>query len=190
MRARLAIAASGIEVELREILLRDKPSELLEASPKGTVPVVITDRVIEESYDIMLWALKQNDPDNWLENRDEALILECDGPFKSALDRYKYNKDDAMNARGEAVEFIMKVDELLAKTPYLSGHNIGLTDMAIVTFIRQFANVDRNWFNGEPFIHIALWLEGFLASDAFLSIMQKYPKWQASDTPTYFPERP
>ena len=193
MRARLAIAVSGVQVELREVLLRDKAAELLEASPKATVPVVVNgDAVIEESYDIMLWALAVNDPDAWLERHDSALIEECDGAFKSALDKYKYGNrfegEDALEQRSIASEFLVKLDEILGKQPYLSGDKIGMTDMAIATFVRQFANVDRAWFDAEPWPNLIRWLEEFLSSNAFNSIMTKYPKWQAGDPVTLFPE--
>ncbi len=195
MRARLAIAASGVDVELREVLLRDKAPELLEASPKATVPVIVNgDDIIDESYDIMLWALKQNDPEAWLERHDEALIRECDGAFKSALDNYKYGNrhegPDAIEQRSIASEFLAKLDNILATQPYLSGDKAGMTDMSIATFVRQFANVDRQWFDAEPWPNLIRWLEEFLSSDAFTSIMTKYPKWQAGDPVTLFPELP
>ena len=195
MRARLAIAASGVEVELREVLLRDKAPELLEASPKGTVPVVVTDvGIIEESYDIMVWALGQNDPDAWLERHNPALIEECDGAFKNALDKYKYGNrhegSDAIEQRAIASEYLIKLDDILATQSYLSGNKIGMTDMSIASFVRQFANVDRTWFDVEPWPNLIRWLEEFLSSDAFTSIMTKYPKWQASDPVTLFPELP
>ena len=195
MRARLAIAASGVEVELREVLLRDKAPELLEASPKGTVPVVVTDvGIIEESYDIMVWALGQNDPDAWLERHNPALIEECDGTFKNALDKYKYGNrhegSDAIEQRAIAAEYLNKLDDILATQPYLSGNKIGMTDMSIASFVRQFANVDRTWFDVEPWPNLIRWLEEFLSSDAFASIMTKYPKWQASDPVILFPELP
>lgn len=195
MRARLAIAASGIEVELREVLLRDKAPELLEASAKATVPVVVNGNdIIDESYDIMLWALKQNDPDAWLERHDTTLIKECDGAFKSALDKYKYGNrhegTDAIEQRTVASQFLTKLDTMLASQPYLSGDKAGMTDMSIITFVRQFANVDRAWFDAEPWPNLIRWLEEFLSSDAFASIMFKYPKWQAGDPVTLFPELP
>lgn len=193
MRARLAIAASGIEVELREILLRDKAPELLETSPKATVPVVVDDGiVIDESYDIMLWALKQNDPADWLARHNRALIEECDGAFKSALDKYKYGnryeEADAIEQRTIASMFLTKLDGILATQPYLSGDKIGMTDMSIATFVRQFANVDRTWFDAQSWANLIRWLEEFLASDAFNSIMTKYPVWQADAPVTLFPE--
>lgn len=189
MRARLALASAGISVELREVLLRDKAPELLAASPKATVPVVVLpDQVIEESYDIMLWALEKHDPEGWLNTRNDALIAEVDGPFKTALDRYKYGKEDVAEARVSAAAFLRTLNTTLANQPFLSGQNFGLQDAASITFVRQFANVDLPWFNAEPWEHLRLWLENFLASDRFKAIMQKYPKWQAGDPATLFPE--
>lgn len=186
MRARLAIAASGVEVELREVLLRDKAPELLAASPKATVPVVVEgETVIEESYDIMLWALKQNDPDGWMERLNQPLIDECDDIFKTALDAYKYSGN--LEQREIASEYLRKLDTILAAQPFLSGE-LGMTDMAIVTFVRQFANVDRTWFDAEPWPNLIRWLEEFLTSDRFAAIMTKYPKWQSGDPVTNFPE--
>ncbi len=195
MRARLAIAVSGVQVELREVLLRDKAPELLEASAKATVPVVVNDKdIIDESYDIMLWALAQNDPDAWLARHDPTMIEECDGAFKSALDKYKYGNrhegSDATEQRAIASEFLGKLDKILATQPYLSGDKIGMTDMSIATFVRQFANVDRAWFDAEPWPNLIRWLEEFLSSDAFNNIMTKYPKWHLGDPVTLFPETP
>ncbi len=189
MRARLALASAGIAVELREVLLRDKAPELLAASPKATVPVlVLPDQVIEESYEIMLWALQQHDPEGWLAGRDDALIAEVDGPFKTALDRYKYGKEAVEDARASAASFLMKLNTTLARQPFLSGRSFGMKDAASITFVRQFANVDITWFNAEPWPHLREWLENFLASGRFKAIMQKYPKWQAGDPATLFPE--
>ncbi len=189
MRARLAIAASGISVELREVVFRDKPVELLAASAKATVPVLIDGKqVIDESYDIMLWALYQNDPEGWLDGHDETLIAQCDGAFKSALDRYKYADGDVLDARDAAGIFVRKLDEKLGETPYLSGQNFGMTDASIVPFIRQFANVNRKWFNAEPYSNLHNWLGVFLTSERFDAIMYKYPKWQKNTPETLFPE--
>lgn len=189
MRARLALASSGIEVELREVVLRDKPAELFTASPKATVPVlVLPGKVIDESYDIMRWALGKADPERWLENYDEPLITACDGAFKAALDHYKYGKEGMEDARDSAAEYLRGLDLILAKQPFLSGAQRGLTDMAIITFVRQYANVDRPWFDGENWPHLRNWLEYFLASDRFAAIMRKYPKWQSGDNAVHFPE--
>lgn len=189
MRARLALASAGITVELREILLRDKAPALLAASPKATVPVLLAGgQVIEESYDIMLWALGENDPDGWLKGRDDALIETLDGPFKTALDCYKYNKEGATAARESTAEFLQGLDATLARQPFLSGAQFSLADAASATFIRQFANVDRAWFDAQPWPHLHTWLENFLASSRFEAIMRKYPKWHAGDPATLFPE--
>jgi glutathione S-transferase len=189
MRARLALAVAGLPVELREVVLRDKPPELLNASPKATVPVlVLADQVIEESYDIMLWALAKADPEGWLLGRDDALISEIDGPFKTALDAYKYGKSGTEDARGAASETLFKLEAALKTQPFLSGPEFTLADAASITFIRQFAYVDIAWFNAKPWPHLRAWLENFLASPRFAAIMQKYPKWQAEAPATLFPE--
>jgi len=189
MRARLALASAGIVVALREVLLRDKAPELLAASPKATVPVlVLPAEVIEESYDIMLWALKLADPEGWLYAHEPDLIAACDGSFKSALDLYKYGQEGVEAARGDAAEFLMGLEARLAEQPFLSGARRGLSDMAIIPFVRQFANVDRRWFDGQNWPHLRDWLDNFLASGRFSAIMHKYPIWQSGDAPTYFPE--
>ena len=193
MRARLAIHAAGLQVEHREILLRDKAPEFLTASPKGTVPVVIANgKIIEESLDVMLWALDQNDPENWLSNREDslALIAQNDGPYKQALDRYKYasrhdNDPEAWRALG--AETLTKYDSILAESLFLLGNLPRLADMAIFPFVRQFANTDRAWFDAQPWPHLHRWLDAHLTSQRFASIMAKYPKWQAGDPPTLAP---
>ncbi len=193
MRARLALVSAGIDTELREILLRDKAPEFLEASPKGTVPVVVTpDVVIEESLDIMDWALAQSDPEGWLDFPPEgrALIAECDGPFKTALDRYKYHSRhdaDPKEERAEASVFLRKLNAQIAGQDYLYGAQPKLPDMAIVTFVRQFANTDRAWFDGQDWSDLKRWLTAFTESIRFAAIMPKYPKWQAGDPVTVFP---
>jgi len=189
MRARLALASAGVVVELREVVLRDKPDGLRSASPKATVPVlVLPDQVIDESYDIMRWALGHADPESWLAHHNEALIADCDGAFKTALDQYKYGKEGVEAAREAAATYLRKLDGILASQPYLSGSERGLTDMAIITFVRQYANVDRPWFDGENWPHLRDWLEIFLASPRFAAIMRKYPKWQNGDVAMHFPE--
>jgi len=192
MRARLAIASAGIECELREIVLRDKAPEFLETSPKGTVPVVVDgDDVIEESYDIMLWALRQNDPEGWLENPDFDLIAEGDGPFKTALDHYKYGSrhtdKDTSEEREKAALFLRKLDKLLDEKSYLGGESPSLADMALISFVRQFAHVDLDWFTAQPWPNLIRWLNDYKASDRFAGIMQKYPRWEQGDDITLFP---
>jgi len=195
MRARLAIASSQISVELREIVLRDKAHEFLKASPKGTVPVLVTpDQTIEESIDVMHWALAQNDPEGWLDSPDLKLITQADGPFKTALDRTKYHvryeDADPELERQKANVFLSKLNDRLANQPYLGGSKPNLTDMAIAPFIRQFANIDRDKFNAEPHPNLIIWLDQFLASDRFTSIMSKYKRWQPDDQIIIFPQIP
>jgi glutathione S-transferase len=195
MRARLAIKSAGVTVELREIVLRDKAPELLAASPKGTVPVlVVNEGVIDESLDIMKWALAQNDPAGWLNIPKEghALIAEADGPFKAALDRTKYASrhvgSDSMIEREKAALFLRKLDKMLIGESFLFGDRRSLADMAILPFVRQFAMTDKDWFDAQGWPALSQWLETFLTSGLFESVMRKYPKWQAGDPVTLFAE--
>ncbi len=193
MRARLALNSAGIETELREILLRDKAPEFLQTSPKGTVPVLdLGDHVLEESRDIMVWALDQNDPEGWMEMPDEgyALIDEADGPFKTALDRYKYATrydSDPQTERAKGSAFLQKLDDRL-EADFLFGPKPSLADRAIQPFVRQFANTDRAWFDAQPWPRLQRWLKDFLDSTEFAAIMRKYPVWKAGDPITIFPE--
>ncbi|WP_296424703.1 glutathione S-transferase [Yoonia sp.] len=195
MRARLAIRASGLAVELREILLRDKPDMFLATSPKGTVPVLHSgDRIIAESRDIMLWALRQCDPEGWLDMAPEghALIDSCDGPFKRALDHTKYAVRyphlDVAAERAKAMEFLQHLDDRLTGAPFLMGPTRSLADMAILPFVRQFANIDRAWFNAQQMSPLTRWLDAFLASDPFAAVMVKYAPWHADQDRVLFPQ--
>ncbi len=199
MRARLGLQGSNQQCELREIVLRDKPSHMLQASPKGTVPVLILSdgTVIEESLDIMLWALKQNDPEAFLspkhKNLEEMLTLikRCESNFKCHLDRYKYapryENTDPLDHRHKAESFLQELDQRLTASPYLFGDRISLADMAIAPFVRQFANVDRVWFGQTPYSNLKTWLDDFLNSPAFTNILNKYPVWKEGDPITLFP---
>ena len=196
MRARLAILASGLTVELREIVLREKAPEFLASSPKGTVPVLVTpSAVIEESLEVMLWALDRSDPESWLVMPEAGLewIARCDGPFKTALDHTKYAVRypdlDPKRERGRAAEFLLDLNSQIANSDWIFGATRTLADMAIVPFIRQFANSDRSWFDAQPWPDLQRWLSRFLASNHFAGIMTKYPKWQAGDRPVIFPNR-
>ncbi len=194
MRARLAIAASGQTVELREILLKDKPAPFLAASPKGTVPVLVDGpTVVEESRDVMLWALGRNDPERWLDMPSDgfALIDTCDGPFKQALDHTKYavrfpDRDETAE-RGKALVFLKGLNERLRRSQFLTGPDRTLADMAILPFVRQFANTDRAWFDRQGLDALTIWLDDFLASDRFRHVMTKYPPWQAGQDQVLFP---
>ncbi|MEP5762132.1 MAG: glutathione S-transferase [Litoreibacter sp.] len=195
IRARLAIKSAGLQPEHREILLRDKASEFLAASPKGTVPVVVDGtRVIDESFDVMLWALNQNDPENLLSvpSSGHALIEINDTTFKRALDRTKYahrHQSDPEVERANAQPFIDKLGQQLGENDYLFDGAPSLADYAILPFIRQFANIDRERFNRDAPQGVQNWLDRFLDSTLFTSIMQKYPKWEAGDPVTLFPPK-
>lgn len=200
MRARLAITSSGIQCELREIVLRDKSPEFVALSPKATVPVVLDTNgtVLEESLDVMYWALQAHDPENLLSedaDRQEAmqvLIGRADGPFKRSLDRYKYanryDGADPVEERGQGAGFLLELDGRLARSEWLFGDAPSLADIAILPFVRQFAFVDRDWFETQSWPNLLGWLDRFLASDRFLSVMQKYSKWESGDPVIMFPE--
>jgi glutathione S-transferase len=199
MRARMAIAASGIECEVREILLRDKPEEFLAASPKGTVPVVILrdGEVLEQSLDVMLWALGENDPLDWLPVDNNlrssmlSLIDEADGDFKHHLDHYKYANRygaDPEDHKDQALVFLRKLEALLSTNPFLFGAKACLADHAIFPFVRQFANTDREWFDGLPLPKLHVWLSDFLNGDVFNSVMPKLKPWTNDDPVLKFSE--
>ena len=185
MRARMALSVSGAQYEHREVVLRDKPPEMLEVSPKGTVPVLVmaTGEVIEESLDIMRWALAQGDPEGWLERRDEALLETNDGPFKHHLDRYKYatryEDVDPEEHRAAALAILRTLETRLEETAFLRGEKRGFADIAIFPFIRQFANADRGWFDAQDLPKLQAWLEGLVTSELFASVMAKHPQWKA-----------
>ena len=193
MRARMALAVSGMNVELREVVLRDKPPELLAISPKATVPVLVTcdGDVIDESLDIMRWALAQNDPQNWLSDNNEELISANDGPFKMALDRYKYphryGLTDGLAFRSEALVHLQRLNQILHDHPFLGGDSPSITDFAVFPFVRQFAETDRVWFDEQPLSRITNWLDAHLNSALFEIIMRRYPQWDGSSHPTSFP---
>ncbi|MEO7814086.1 MAG: glutathione S-transferase [Sphingomicrobium sp.] len=175
MRARLALAVSGTRVELREVKLSAKPDAMLAASPKGTVPVLVLPdgAVIDESLDIMRWALTSNDPEGWLERDHAALIAANDGPFKHALDRYKYPERygvEPLAHRALGLNFLRETDAW-ASTPTARG----MTDAAIIPFVRQFAAVDPRWFAAQPLPQLHAWLDDYLGSDLFAAIMQREP---------------
>jgi len=186
MRARLALAVSGTRYELREVRLADKPAAMLSASPKGTVPVLRTadGAVIDESLEIMRWALEARDPEGWLTRDDPALIAINDGLFKYHLDRYKYPDrygSDPEGHRENGLHLLHDLDERLAGAGQLCGSVRGLADAAIMPFVRQFAGVDRDWFEGQPLPCLKTWLANHLASDLFDSIMHRATPWAPDD---------
>lgn len=189
MRARMALHYAGIKVEVREISLKAKPAHMLAVSPKGTVPVLVLGdgAVIDQSLDIMEWALLQHDPDGWLENKAASLplIARNDGPFKQALDQYKYasrfpeNLPETYREHGE--DFLHELEDRLQQQLSLLPHGIGLTDIAIFPFIRQFCMVDEAWFQQAAYSRLKVWLAGLLDSPLFKDIMQKQPLYDGQN---------
>lgn len=189
MRARLALRASGVVYEHREVALKAKPPEMLAVSPKGTVPVLClsTGEVLEESLDIMLWALQQNDAQMWLPRSAEAWavtrasIALNDGEFKAHLDRYKYPQRfglaDGTSHRAQAALILMQWQTQLERHPYLAGEQWGLLDASVAPFVRQFARTDRVWFDAQPWPNLAQWLTAFENSEMLAQVMHKHPLW-------------
>jgi glutathione S-transferase len=179
MRARMALRVAGIDVDHREVSLRDKPAELLAASPKGTVPVLVLPdgKVIDESLDIMRWGLAQRDPEGWLAPGAamDPLIAANDGPFKFHLDRAKYANRypgaDPVVHRAEAIKLLAPLEERLEHHGYLFGTGRTLADIAIFPFVRQFARADATVLDGLP--RVAEWLASLTESALFLTVMNK-----------------
>lgn len=197
MRARLAMAVSGEPHELREVVLKNKPAEMLAASPKGTVPVLVLPggEVIDESLDVMLWALRRNDPEGWIASPQSSLddmlglVAGNDGAFKRSLDRYKYPNRYPEESAGDAEAFaqlqrglgaawLLKLDGMLAGG-WLFGTHASLADMALLPFVRQFAHTDAAWFAAQPWPQLQAWLARFEASALYEDVMGKHAPWQA-----------
>ena len=207
MRARLALAASGLYVQLREIVLRDKPASMLLISPKGTVPVLLLpdQTVLEESLDIMRWALGQADPQALLPS-DQTLMWELiamnDGVFKQSLDRYKYppryqDEHQQLSAqqfaelhRDQAAVCLQQLSKRLEQSHYLLGDTLSMADLAIAPFVRQYAHTDIDWFRAQSWTALIRWLDAFLVSPRFAQVMHKYAPWQIDDEVVVFPPTP
>ena len=198
MRARLALVASGQHCELREVVLKNKPPEMLAASPKGTVPVLLTQdgTVLEQSLDVMRWALQRSDPHRWLQpdaGTPEdmlALVATCDDEFKPQLDRYKYPgrfADAGDSAREQGARFLRDLEARLTASPHLAGTHATLADAAVMPFVRQFAMVEPAWFDAQPWPRLHAWLSGWTASDLFARAMHKYAPWQGGERGIDFP---
>ena len=201
MRARLALLASGIRCEMREIALSQKPDSMLAVSPKGTVPVlVLKDKVLEESLDIMHWAMAQSDPQCWStagqsnDAQAQAWVRSCDDEFKKNLDRYKYPNryalSDGLVHRDMGAQFLLKLNAQLEKTPYLMGGDWCWVDAAIAPFVRQFARTDRDWFDAQAWSALKVWLENFEQSPAYSEVMHKFKVWHQGAKPVAFPATP
>ena len=195
MRARLALYASGATIEIREIVLRDKPEHMLEISPKGTVPILqLADgKIIDESFEIMIYALGRQDPDEWLGIEEETtnfLIKRNDNEFKYALDHYKYPNrypdEDCSNMFEHGAEILKDLNARIEQNGALVEDYNTLADYAIFPFIRQFRNVDQECFNALNLNALSSWLNAHLESALFQNIMEKYDPWKPEDTPIMF----
>lgn len=205
MRARLAIANVGVQIELREIQLKNKPAAMLACSPKGTVPVLVlpSGDIIDESVDIMVWAFAQavkttqahfNPSVKYPEDLKPLIrtwVAQNDNEFKPWLDKYKYADrypeyaTEYYRAQGEV--FLAKLENLLAINAYLLADYPTFADIAIMPFIRQFAMVDKVWFDASGYPRLKHWLADHLESELFLTIMQKYSPWKEGDAAVTFP---
>jgi len=200
MRARLALHYCSCQLEHREVLLRDKPEAMLKASPKATVPVLILidGTVIDESLDIMHWALEESGSQEWLTGLEpeqrrlaEELVTYNDNEFKTHLDHYKYSvrfpERGMEDYRTEGEVFLSRLEQLLEENPFLVSANMSIADAAIFPFVRQFAFVDKAWFDKAPYPKLQDWLEKQLSSELFSRVMKKYPQWQPGDNPIIYP---
>ncbi|MDN4503409.1 glutathione S-transferase [Alteromonadaceae bacterium BrNp21-10] len=202
MRARLAIYQSKQAVALRDVVLTNKPADMLIASPKGTVPILLlpSGEVIDESLDIMLWALHQSDPNNLLrpttvnshvaESEPAAtqadmlsLIEHFDQQFKIALEAYKcakrYHETNLQECRQACEVFIQNLELRLSQHSYLMDNQESVADIALLPFIRQFAKVERQWYLQSPYPNLKRWLNQYLQSAMFTKVMAKHPLWSA-----------
>jgi glutathione S-transferase len=195
IRARLAIVVSGLVCELREVSLANKPADMILASPKATVPVMVLPdaTVLEQSLDIMAYALAHNDPSNWsgpVAAQAMGLIELVDTRFKDHLDRYKYPdryEGDGVKHRELGLTILAGFDALLTKHAFLAGADFTMIDAAILPFVRQFAAVDTDWFASQPIPHVHAWLTAFLDGELFKNAMTSQPVWKPRDPVTRFP---
>lgn len=196
----MTIKYSNVAVEIREVVLRDMPQQMLLQSGKGTVPVLVLPdgAVIDESWDIMQWALSINDPDDWLCRNQgyllkeaENLVHENDFVFKTHLDHYKYSvryPDFPMEHYREQGEvFLSVLEALLQKHAYLVCDRITVADIAVAPFVRQFSLVDMSWFSQSPCTYVKAWLDSLISSPLFEGAMKKYAPWAPGSSIVVFP---
>lgn len=196
----MAIAASGIDMQLREVVLKNKPQALLVASPKATVPVLIKEdgTVLEQSLDILDWVLSCSDPLGW-KNFSQMQLIEMaklveenDFSFKTQLDRYKYSdrhpEEPAEVYRQHCHEFLSQLEVRLQQSSFLFSERASYADVAIFPFVRQFSKVDEKWFATAPYPALRKWLDTFAFGKLFLSVMKKYKPWHPANEVVVFPE--
>ena len=196
MRARLALTVAGVELEHREVVLKDKPAHMLELSPKGTVPVLLRcdGVVLEESVDIMHWALRSNDPQQWLatdpatQTQMNAKVADFELRFKKDLDAYKYSprqpdesqQEARIAARDRCVVVLQELEQQLQQSGFMFGASTSFVDVALMPFVRQFGFVEPPWFQSLPLPRLQAWLGEWLDSELFQRVMVKHPQWKAS----------
>lgn len=197
MRAHMALKKAGIKVELREVKLSDMPEEAIKISPKATVPILVLPdgSFIDESWDIVKWALDQNDPDKWLGDEKEylldveMLVETNDFSFKKDLDHYKYAdrypEQSELEYRQACEEFIEELEEMLTDNRYLLTDRLTAADISVFSFVRQFSMVDKAWFDQSPYPKVRHWLDEIVNSEFFQSVFQKHEIWQTGDTAIY-----
>lgn len=203
MRARIAIYRSQLPIELREVNLKNKPERMIEASPKATVPTLVltSNHVIDESLDVMLWALKESDPDDLFQSitlgapaqRQQnilSLINLFDAEFKGHLEQYKcakrYHETNLEACRKTCEQYIQNLEERLSSHTFLIDDNESLADIALLPFIRQFAKVERQWYLTSPYPLVKKWLNQYLQSAMFTKVMAKYPLWSEGSEVSMF----
>lgn len=188
MRARMALLISGACFEMREVVLRHKPEAMIAASAKATVPVMVLadGAVIDESIDIMRWALRRHDPEDWLAGDDAPLIQTFDDRFKHHLDRTKYPErhgSDPVVHRAAGLAMLGDLEQRLAAHPNLCRTERTLADIAIMPFVRQFAAVDQSWFDRQAVPRVRQWLARHIASPLFDQAMVRLQPWAPGDPP-------
>ena len=197
MRAHMALKQAGIKVELREVSLNDMPEEALAVSPAETVPVLVLadGTAIDESWEIVKWALAQNDPDDWL-GKDNSLLLDTemlietnDFSFKEDLDHYKYSdrypEHSEKHYRQACEEYIEELEEMLIEYPYLLAEQLSAADIGVFPFVRQFSLVDADWFQQAPYPNVQRWLKSLINSALFKNVFQKHELWKKGDVAIY-----
>lgn len=201
MRARIAIYYAQQPVILRDVVLTNKPEAMLLASPKGTVPIlVLADKqIIDESLEVMLWALKTSDPDDFLQTNNIDSLKEMlkiialfDTDFKTCLEAYKcakrYHEDTLIDCRQACEVYINELEQRLSRHDYFISSKASLADIALLPFIRQFARVERQWYLQSPYPKLRQWLNRYLQSPMFTQVMAKRPLWTVNDKTVYFAE--
>ncbi len=197
MRAHMGLKYAALTIELREVSLKSLPEQLLDVSTNETVPVLVLseDNVIEESWDILKWAVEQSDPDNWLGPNNEYLLAAemlvetNDFSFKDDLDRYKYAdrfpEHSEESYRKVCEEFIEELEDMLSENRYLMAPQLSIADIAVFPFIRQFSLVDKTWFDQSPYPKVRQWLAKMIEAELFQQVFQKHENWK-NDNPVIY----